>query len=507
MIRACNIIKKFGGGGNCARFAYTLAEVVIVMLVVAVIVAVSVKITKAKLDNIVSYTYYSGYSTLKDITKQILNDFKTTDEYINSDLSWFHIFFAPAMAKDCVVEGLWGDGKTKSCGNYNIVNACTIKNWNCRAHIGQYGITEEMCNIGLAVPYGRVLTNGHLDGAYGDGVVSKILNYLEKSGELAGKDASYIADAGNTYNSVCSTYWDSTGSWSGLNACHDTDMSWECEQGMYAVIISNETIEADDTCENQPSATEIETKRCLEGKEWQGYPTCAYKQITCDQTGYHWSTTQCGCVPEPTTLPRKGENFCKKFVSYANTKSGSTECSGSKIDDDLTNFAGKIPDITLRNGMKLYNVRQNPKEILPLAGNTQGSSYDGVSNVNTFGYTVYLDIDGTSGTSTLWEDVYPFYITMSGKVIPAYDMTAGADEVGGNSRRHLMTSVERETVQNGSRQLTWVKKSVSFKEAACSSGYVGDGTAYCHDVSLNRNCTDDTNICILKFISPVKFFK
>ena len=34
--------------------AYTLAEVVIVMLVVAVIVGVSIKITKAKLDNIVS---------------------------------------------------------------------------------------------------------------------------------------------------------------------------------------------------------------------------------------------------------------------------------------------------------------------------------------------------------------------------------------------------------------------------------------------------------------------
>ena len=76
MKRICNLIKKRG----TFSFAYTLAEVVIVMLVIAVIAGVSVKITKAKLDNITAYTYYMGYSTLRNVTGQMLGDFKSTDE-------------------------------------------------------------------------------------------------------------------------------------------------------------------------------------------------------------------------------------------------------------------------------------------------------------------------------------------------------------------------------------------------------------------------------------------
>lgn len=49
MKRICNLIKKRG----TFSLAYTLAEVVIVMLVIAVVAGVSIKITKAKLDNII----------------------------------------------------------------------------------------------------------------------------------------------------------------------------------------------------------------------------------------------------------------------------------------------------------------------------------------------------------------------------------------------------------------------------------------------------------------------
>lgn len=50
------------------------------MLVIAVVAGVSIKITKAKLDNIISYTYYMGYSTLRNVTGQMLGDFKSTDD-------------------------------------------------------------------------------------------------------------------------------------------------------------------------------------------------------------------------------------------------------------------------------------------------------------------------------------------------------------------------------------------------------------------------------------------
>lgn len=49
------------------------------MLIIAVIVAVSIGITKAKLDNIVSYTYYNAYSTLRTISAEMLADWDPTD--------------------------------------------------------------------------------------------------------------------------------------------------------------------------------------------------------------------------------------------------------------------------------------------------------------------------------------------------------------------------------------------------------------------------------------------
>ena len=59
--------------------AYTLAEIIIVMLIIAVIVAVSIGITKAKLDNIVSYTYYNAYSSLRKISAEMLADWNPKD--------------------------------------------------------------------------------------------------------------------------------------------------------------------------------------------------------------------------------------------------------------------------------------------------------------------------------------------------------------------------------------------------------------------------------------------
>ena len=72
------------GGGSLkaptSRFlGYTLAEIIIVMLIIAVVVAVTIGITKAKLDNIVSYTYYNAYSTFRKISTEMLADWKPQD--------------------------------------------------------------------------------------------------------------------------------------------------------------------------------------------------------------------------------------------------------------------------------------------------------------------------------------------------------------------------------------------------------------------------------------------
>lgn len=504
------------GGGN--QPAYTLAEVVIVMLVVAVVVSVSIKITKTKLDHIVSYTYYSAYSTVRNVTGQILADFSVKEdkkylELPDGTLSFLNnLFVQKAYAKSCYAESDYNDTK-KYCTDYQIVDACTIKNWDCNSHIGQYGITADLCARGQSVPYALWLTQGKSGYANNIGMVDYTFQKLIDEGKLAGQ---YWVSWTNPPS--CRDYWGETGSYSGAgNSCHDSDMSQKCNYNGVMLITSTEIVPKNDepdpepdptptpnVCANQPTDAEIETKHC-QGWNWNGYPTCQYERIVCPD-GQHFSENACGCVPESATLPRKGQNFCEKFVEYSNTKSNSPECNGDKVTDASKSFSEYEPDIILRNGMRLYNVRQNPDDIDVLQNNTQGASYEGVPNVNTYGYTIYIDIDGEKGASTLWEDVYPFYITMSGKVIPAYDTTAGAEEIGGSSARHLMVSVQQEIVSGGARKIIWHKKSVSYKDGACASNYISPATPYCSGVNLIPQCNDTINVCVLKYIAPVKFF-
>ncbi|HIT92643.1 MAG TPA: hypothetical protein IAD11_06960, partial [Candidatus Stercorousia faecigallinarum] len=190
--------------------------------------------------------------------------------------------------------------------------------------------------------------------------------------------------------------------------------------------------------------------------------------------------------------------------------SGSSVCSGSVISTGTTDFSNKSPDITLRNGLRVYNMHSDAGAISMLANNTQGGVYDGVPNTNSYGYTVYVDIDGAKGDSQLWSDVYPFYITLSGKIIPAYDHSANPNGSGGDSVRHLQVSVENENYANGKRSTKWLAKSVPFKEGACIAGYVGDATPYCKNgTSFTKasECTTNYNsMCRVKQIQPVKFF-
>ena len=74
-----------GGGGTLSSSkgfqpAYTLAEIVIVMLIISVVVAVTIGVTKKKLDSTISYSYYSAYESLKDVSRALLTDFNPQNE-------------------------------------------------------------------------------------------------------------------------------------------------------------------------------------------------------------------------------------------------------------------------------------------------------------------------------------------------------------------------------------------------------------------------------------------
>ena len=122
------------------------------MLVIAVIVAVTIGITRHKLDNIVTYTYYSAYSLLRTATSQMLVDYDPNDERYqakvenSSILAKARMFFESnfgVLAAAAIISsgGISTDFDTSSsvdssysCGIVNDIRSCQDNGcWWCMA--------------------------------------------------------------------------------------------------------------------------------------------------------------------------------------------------------------------------------------------------------------------------------------------------------------------------------------------------------------------------------------
>lgn len=229
--------------------------------------------------------------------------------------------------------------------------------------------------------------------------------------------------------------------------------------------------------------------------------------------GKSWNDAICGCENTIASLPKTGVKFCELFETYVNISG--TFCDGDLIADNTTDFSGKKPDITLRNGIKLYNLSSSDaaaiSELESIAGIDPSNMTDSVAKeyYEQAGYIVYADIDGKNGDSKLWEDVYPFYITLSGKVIPLFDKD-NPGQSGADSKKHLEVSVSRRKFQQ--RGIVWILKSVPFQQAACTAGYVSQNAPYCknYGLTIDNNCQTNVNPryspCKIKPIKPIGLF-
>lgn len=241
-------------------------------------------------------------------------------------------------------------------------------------------------------------------------------------------------------------------------------------------------------------------------------------EVHCDNPEGEYVDSICDpliCKPKTISLPRSGELLCKKLGEILNIdpafESSNDFCAGTSIDNDTLEFADEAPSLKLRNGMLIYNANTDANygsggQLPMLKGNFQREEFDGVPNTNEYGYVVYVDIDGTKNDSILWEDVFPFYLTFSGTVIPGYNSAAPA---GGNNTFHLQASIADETIRDGVRSNNWIAKNVDFREAACSSGFISGETDYCKNASITQNtdCADANHDCQLKINKPMRWLK
>ncbi len=552
---------------NRLKRAYTLAEVIIVLVVISVVVSVTLRVAKMRLDNITTYTYYSAYDLLSDVTGKMLTEYDSQqDRYMEvanaslnildsfqssykrlfnisskisalngfkqvqnvsllkanaRELTPFHYHYSRSWlfivgdlgAKYCLNEGTpfeRGCIKVNDRNTDNIASVCNNKKYGGSSLNPCYkirgGIVSDpaiKCDLSLWRP-------GDVDAFRVTWAGAEV---VESTAETKGYNNSDYNDWYLTCKARCEPT--DEGTRQAFEQCQRLGKSlgsWDDENCQYS-------------CRDEiPPCTQIseeqQRKDYCESRKTNYDPNiCNYlSEETCEK-GKHWSSSEpCGCVPDNATVPRKGANFCEMFVSIVNTKAGESLCSGGAVAADVTDFSGIVPDIVLRNGMRVFNASQNPTDIseFTLADGEHKNYIEketGGTKIYTdeFGYTLYIDIDGAkNGNSKLWEDIFPFYVTLSGKVIPAYN-TADISGFGGGSRYYLQTSILVDSANADGSNSYWLagSKSVSFRESACRSGYVSEKANYCErnpKIEQHATCKDESNSCTIKKVNPIKWF-
>lgn len=140
------------------------------------------------------------------------------------------------------------------------------------------------------------------------------------------------------------------------------------------------------------------------------------------------------------------------------------------------------------------------------------------------GFTVFVDIDGSNkGPGTLWDDVFPFFVSANGRVYPAYPLdglkaanaTDSSVYSGGNSSANLPTDVYYfESDTSGKKRVKInAYSAVSYARAACLSGIVNSHTPYC--MNLGEKFKDryagstnpcSTHKCFMSLRPKLRFF-
>lgn len=577
------------------------------MLIIAAITGVCIKVTKAKLNNIISYTYYSTYSTLQSVTTSMLVDYNPDDEMYqaknNNLFNKFKQYLAvliniPPASADTGTHVIYacedvfyyefGDSVAgvpyyfphyKKCmpygypliyeqfkkGNYincpgKINDASYMYPFSQIKNLSTYEINwtniplEELKCFYSCDGSGNVQGNcGNMSDFYHLGCEKYTYDLRDFEPEYNYKHAfspeeeqKYIkATSHFNYtlksstlldNGVCKYEiqcdrdyrWKDTGSIDGFSTGKCEKYQTSCPEGR--VVGPYESCELPEPepdpeptpepepepepvpppCNVSPSANEVQEQYC-KGKEFNNTPgVCTWVDKhpwppVCE-SGQEWNVDECKCTPMPPTIPKKGMNFCKLFEQLANIAPIGNVCQGDTIAEGTTDFASLTPDLILRNGVRLYNLHKNP-DLIPELRTSGIDDATARKDMKQQGYIIYADIDGQKGDSTLWEDVYPFYVTLSGRVIPAYDKTLNPDGLGGDSNKHLEVSVKNEIISNdGHRIFAWLSKSVPFQVGACQAGIVYETTPYCSGVEYNSVCSLVKSNCQLKILKPVKFF-
>jgi len=432
------------------KFAFTLPEIVVSMVVMAIVAAVAIPITKDKLAKVDYATYYLGYRVAQTIATDVLpsiideideNDIDCKITIGNTCYTTLPFKPTPMSYSTCAGENATSAKTNTPAGTYGQslgINACYYANdyWA--------GIAEQ-CGGASNIPTTQEL-EAFLEYVHdGTGLIEERIASLGvelKDGEfvLWGPESTY-------YTSYAIGYRDSGDFYTASN--RDINQQYEPRYGICRASAEDD-------------------------KEYASVFLTKIKN----------------------TLTKTDDNSTTT-TPVSNVKNASTSTTGD--------FSSLKPHVTLSNGVKVF-IGSDYGEIDILN--------DSVDEMDREGFIIYIDVDGSNNRTRLYEDVYPFYLVKSGKVIPGFK---DGTKAGANNAASLAFNLHADKFDASGNRLAKLLNAVaqgdddpkSFRAVACSAGYV-TSTKYCgvdpKTITMEGiNChTSETADCRIKVKAPIR---
>ena len=195
------------------------------------------------------------------------------------------------------------------------------------------------------------------------------------------------------------------------------------------------------------------------------------------------------------------QNMCRELLKSDNV----TPLSTRELCDNAGGYfcAGESHCYTLDSAASLNTMGDARNCCASTDLSTIDYSADVDKDNRTFaigGFTIFVDINGSKGSGTLWEDVFPFYVGTNGKVYPGYpldapkslDAVSNSVYLAGNSVKNLPVDVYYFTNLGASaRRRVVAYSNVSYARGVCFAKLVNSHTPYCKNLGLKAKGAGD----------------
>ena len=415
------------------------------MVVITLVVCVTLPITLSKMKKVDYISYWMGYNTMINISQEILPNIMSTrtDCAVEIDGVCYSQAFTPEGLSNAECEAAKDELELPNCFSGQAYGY-DVDYWAGAARV---------CGGAGNIPMESDLQN-------------KILPYFFKLDNLGIRyvfDSDKIAALGlNIYNI------------NGGGVDH-ISLYVNSELMMSHSLSTYEYVKIDDSQVSMPPI--------FITKEIQRY----YNDI--EPLSFIEEAPQVICILD------EAPNLCEEVKQKYSTVSGDCSVTPQTVRTAATNgdLSGITPHIVFQNGLKMY-IGLNYGDLSELS--------DAEEENDRKGFLVYMDVNGDSGEGKLWEDVFPFYLLKSGKILAGYREDTPS---GGNNRDHLSVNVIYDSYTGDTREVKLLMSDANFRSAACATGYI-KSAKYCGDKVQYDICKDVTHDCRMIVKEPIKIF-